>query len=582
MPRTEQKKTFISRDGYNIAYRCFPVGSAVEVSARPFVILFHRESDFSCETASYVEKLDFPDYNILSLDMDDSDIRVDKGQKGSDISRQADYFQQFIEHVKLEYGIRDSDIAIISHSDRAITITTWIVDYAANISSAVFYSPLFLSKKYDGLYFSFKNWLYKNINKYFPKQVDTAVRVSSGQNNNHPLKDEGLFTDSLSRQQRRDLLYTGERIFRSSFSYHVPTQIILSSRKKMGAIRSLLIFYANIGSDDKELFIPPDLYHKDASNVLLRRERDFISGHFQKTHLTPSLFDSHIKGVTKDEYEKLRLPESNVFRRIYWAVNKFALRHVGRLSTGIKLGLTTGFDSGISLDYIYKNEPSGDNLIGKNLDRCYLANIGWHCTRMRKVHVEELILLATERLAEERQKIRILDVAAGHGSYIINTIGKIAHPIEHVLMRDFIESNVHDGNALIQQHKLAQTVTFEQGDAFSSSDMATLPRNRTLTIVSGFYELFSDNSLVLISLEGIANATQDGGYLIYTTKLWNPKLDYMARVLMSHKQGEYWLLRRRTQLEIDQLVNQAGFVKITQRMDPWGMFSVTLARKEAG
>ncbi|MEB7586989.1 class I SAM-dependent methyltransferase family protein [Serratia rubidaea] len=582
MRRTEQKKTFISREGDNIAYRYLPTESAGDISAPPFVILYHRKSDFTCEASSYIERLGLPNYSMLLLDMDDSDIRVDKVREGSDISRQADYFQQFIEHIKLEYGVREKDISIISHGDRAVVIAAWIVDYAANISSAVFYSPMILSKKYNDLYSSCKRRICHFINKRLPGRVNPVTAVSSEQSKNYPLKDGVLVTDSLSRQQRWDLVYTGERILRSSFSYFVPTQVILTDNFLTCDVRSLLRFYANISSDDKAVFIPPDLYHKDINDETLYRERDFIAAHFQKPYRVPSLFDSHVKGVTKDEYEKLRLPESHAFKRVFWAVNKFALRHVGRLSTGIKLGLATGFDSGASLDYIYRNEPSGDNLIGKKIDQYYLANIGWRCTRMRKIHVEALILLAAERLAENGQKIRLLDVAAGHGSYILNTVGKITHPIEHVLMRDFIESNVHDGNILIQQHKLAQKVTFEQGNAFSSADLATLPRDRTLTIVSGFYELFSDNSLVLTSLEGIANATQDGGYLIYTTKLWNPKLEYMARVLISHKPGEHWLLRRRTQGEIDQLVNQAGFVKVTQRMDPWGMFSVTLAQKKAG
>jgi uncharacterized SAM-dependent methyltransferase len=38
-------------------------------------------------------------------------------------------------------------------------------------------------------------------------------------------------------------------------------------------------------------------------------------------------------------------------------------------------------------------------------------------------------------------------------------------------------------------------------------------------------------------------------------------------------------MRRRTQAEIDQLVEAAGFRKIEQLTDEWGIFTVSLAQK---
>jgi hypothetical protein len=48
------------------------------------------------------------------------------------------------------------------------------------------------------------------------------------------------------------------------------------------------------------------------------------------------------------------------------------MRTLGRLSEGIRIGLTTGFDSGSSLDYVYRNQARGALLIGKLIDRGYL------------------------------------------------------------------------------------------------------------------------------------------------------------------------------------------------------------------
>ena len=53
----------------------------------------------------------------------------------------------------------------------------------------------------------------------------------------------------------------------------------------------------------------------------------------------------------------------------------------------------------------------------------------------------------------------------------------------------------------------------------------------------------------------------------------------IARCLTSHRQGEAWVMRRRSQREMDQLVAAAGFDKVRQLIDEDGIFTVTLAQK---
>jgi hypothetical protein len=40
-------------------------------------------------------------------------------------------------------------------------------------------------------------------------------------------------------------------------------------------------------------------------------------------------------------------------------------------------------------------------------------------------------------------------------------------------------------------------------------------------------------------------------------------------------------MRRRTQAEMDELVHLAGFDKVSQQIDPWGLFTVSIARRVA-
>ena len=117
----------------------------------------------------------------------------------------------------------------------------------------------------------------------------------------------------------------------------------------------------------------------------------------------------------------------------------------------------------------------------------------------------------------------------------------------------------------------------------------TLPRLKELAVSllhesnprfhwTGIYELFPDNGPVRTSLRGLGQAVPAGGYLVYTNQPWHPQMEMIARVL-THPDGRPWVMRRRTQAEMDQLVSEAGFEKVSQRIDPYGIFTVSVARR---
>jgi hypothetical protein len=213
------------------------------------------------------------------------------------------------------------------------------------------------------------------------------------------------------------------------------------------------------------------------------------------------------------------------------------------------------------------------------IDKQYLESIGWRGIRQRKLHLEELLRKAMKCLHDENRPVRVLDIAAGHGRYVLEALNDGAQRPESILLRDYSDINVRDGAALIEQKGLQSIARFVKGDAFDRASIAAVQPRPTLGIVSGLYELFPDNDLVCRSLAGMADAIEPGGYLLYTGQPWHPQLELIARALTSHRGGEAWVMRRRTQAEMDQLVEEAGFEKIEQRIDEWGIFTVSLARR---
>jgi hypothetical protein len=144
-------------------------------------------------------------------------------------------------------------------------------------------------------------------------------------------------------------------------------------------------------------------------------------------------------------------------------------------------------------------------------------------------------------------------------------------------LRDYKQENVDATRALANEFGV-DNITVESGDAFDRESIAAITPRATVGIVSGLYELFSSNELVLNSLRGLAGAIEPGGYLIYTNQPWHPQVEFIAHVLRN-REGKPWIMRRRTTAEMDELVRVAGFEKIMMEVDQWGMFTVSIGRR---
>jgi SAM-dependent methyltransferase len=288
--------------------------------------------------------------------------------------------------------------------------------------------------------------------------------------------------------------------------------------------------------------------------------------------------DADREVFTKQEFEPLSQPLPMLsLKRWSFAAQRLVLRTAGRLCDGIRLGWDTGFDSGQSLDYVYENRPRGRLLIGCWGDRVYLNSPGWRGVRQRRQNLQMLLRLAIERIHQSGQPVRIMDIAAGCGRYILETVASLpAGTVESVVLRDNTPANLDAARRLTGELAIPG-VECLQADAFDEQSLASARPPPNVTIVSGLYELFPDNAPVLASLRGIARAMSGGGLLIYTGQPWHPQLEMIARVL-TNRDGRPWIMRRRTQEELDDLVRAAGFEKQAMEIDRAGIFTVSLAR----
>ena len=154
----------------------------------------------------------------------------------------------------------------------------------------------------------------------------------------------------------------------------------------------------------------------------------------------------------------------------------------------------------------------------------YLASVGWRGIRIRKRHVEILIGTAAALLRASGSPVRIMDVAAGHGRYVLDAAAS-AHA-DSILLRDYSDLNVAAGRAMIHDRGLDDKVEFVIGNAFDAESLAAVVPKPTLVVVSGLYELFADNALIRSSLSGIS----PGGGSRRLSDIHEPALASTARV----------------------------------------------------
>ena len=581
--RESQNHIFTTHDGVELLYRHWPATNPT-AGLRQAVVMFHRGHEHGGRMAHLPGELDLPEFDFFAWDARGHGMSPGARGDSPSFATSVRDVQTFIDHISATHGIQQTDMAVLAQSVGAVVVSTWAHDYAPQIRCLVLASPAFKVKLYVPFARPGLKLMRAWRGNFFVNSYVKAKFLSHDPERIRSFENDPLISRPISVNMLLGLYDAAERVVADAQAIQIPTQLLISGADFVVHRKPQEQFFERLGSLRKEKHILPGFFHdtlgeRDRAHALLRARR-FILRSFEEPLNRPTLLDADRLGATCAEAEELAAPlPQNSLADLYWRATRAGLKLGSSLSDGVKLGFATGFDSGSTLDYVYRNTPSGKGALGRLIDQNYLNSIGWRGIRQRKVHAEELLRLAMGKLRESGKTVRIVDIAAGHGRYILESLEGMEHKPDTILLRDYSEINVRDGSALIEQKGLGNIARFVKGDAFDKADLAALDPKPTLAVVSGLYELFGSNQMVGDSLAGLAAAVEEGGYLVYTGQPWHPQLELIARALTSHREGQPWVMRRRSQAEMDQLVAAAGFRKLEQRIDEWGIFSVSLAQR---
>ena len=567
------------------------------------VILLHRGHEHSGRLAELGEQFAKAGYQVFAWDARGNGRSggiKDHAESVTELERDLDGFVQLVIG---QTGIAITDTLIVASSIGAVLAAAWVHDYAPNIRGMILGTPalsirLYMPFAIPSLKVARALGLMSRVSSYVKAQVLTHDKDAQQAYNADPLISNSISTDLLI-----DTHATGQRLLDDAGAITVPTFILCAGKDYVVDKQAERDFYEAINTTNKRWQLYPDSYHAIFHETnkadVFADCIDFAEQVFSTDVKAPDLSAAHLNSASKDKVDRLALKPFHPS----FAITRFAMQKFGHVSDAIATGLEHGFDSGHSLDHVYYNQPSGQNKFGQAVDKFYLSNIGWQGIRIRREHILEL---AREALADiksgnhnqarqnqanhnstESFQPKLLDIASGHGFYAFDLLTEFESL--HAELRDYEMHNIQALHAKAEQLEIANRLITCQKDAFdpasyshlqkaSDNDKSLDDKKFDIAIASGVFELFSDNTLPATALAGIYDSLKSDGYLLYTNQPWHPEQEFISKTLNNHR-GSSWVMRCRSQAEMDQLVENAGFKKVAMRIDRFGIFTVSLAIK---
>lgn len=579
MQRNSTQSDFATFDRMRLVYKTWmPVS---EPSGRVLLFL-HRGHEHSGRVAALVERIAGP--GDLCFAWDARGHGQSPGVRGDapDFMALVRDLDAFVKHLVNAHGVNAENIFIVANSVAAVVTATWLHDFAPRIrgvamAAAAFSIKLYVPLAEQALRLGLKAKPQLKVTSYVRPSMITHSAAEAAAYAADP-----LVTRDISARVLVDLAETARRVVADAHAIDTPILMLVAGKDVVVRTAPQRAFFDALSSTQKEWAQIPEsrhaIFHEHDT-----AQADAACKQFIETCFAQGLPDS-TQYLQHDKVSNSAKLHATVAAGVHHPgfsnrLQRAMLKRIGRFSDGMRIGLTQGFDSGASLDYVYRNKASGRFGLGAMLDRGYLDATGWRGVRVRKTHMQSLLSGLIEAYPRDAV-IKVLDIATGSGRYVLETLAKFQDRDFVVELRDMDANNLAAAERLAASLDLGSRVElrYVQADAFNPRAGKADSDEFDIAIVSGLYELFPDNAPVLLSLKSVAQSVRHGGALVYTGQPWHPQLRQIAETLDSHLGGA-WVMRPRPQNELDALVRLAGFEKQATEVGPQGIFTVSMARR---
>jgi alpha-beta hydrolase superfamily lysophospholipase/SAM-dependent methyltransferase len=457
----ESEHSMTSWDGTTLFYRLWQPPAPADRA----LVLFHRGHEHSGRFDDVVEAL-APE-NCAVFAWDARGHGRSPGERGSAPSfgclvKDA---QAFVSFIAREHKIPVSSMAVLGVSVGAVLAAAWVHDLAPPVRALALVGPAFRVRLYVPAAIPLLRLRQRLRGAGFVQSYVKAALLTRDPDQARRYRTDPLVTRAIAVNVLLGLHDTARRLLADAHTITVPTLVLTAGSDWVVDGSAQRRFFERLGSPRKAFHAYPgfrhDLFHERDRGRPIAAARAFLEEAFEAPPGRPGLPRS---GVQTVEALAAPLPAWSP-RRWKFSALRALLRTVGRLSQGVAVGWQYGFDSGASLDYVYQDTPRGLTPLGRWLDRVYLATPGWRAIRERKRYLEQALRTAIMRVRAEGKPVRIVDVAAGPGRYVLEVLRACPEVRATARLLDRDPVNVEAGRRLAAALSVPR-VTFACGDAF--------------------------------------------------------------------------------------------------------------------
>jgi hypothetical protein len=260
-------------------------------------------------------------------------------------------------------------------------------------------------------------------------------------------------------------------------------------------------------------------------------------------------------------------------KKWYYEVFSFLLRTIGTISDGIRTGYKYGFDSGMIMNYVYQNIPSGRFYIGRILDKAFLNQVT--CRAFRDIKEIQKDLIKGYLKERNGNHTFIVDLASGKAGYIYDALVETSANVK-VLLRDVDSTALKESREIAERLNLLSRVSYELGNALDIESLRRINPKPDLVIEVGLYGIIHDDALIqrhFFELRDILSPEA----ILFNVQTYNPQIELITRVL-KNRSGERCVWHLRPVELLIEWAEKAGFMKPQITVDPYGIYAVVFMR----
>ena len=370
--RTATEHTFRTSDGVELFYRAWPPAS----ESQRAVVLFHRGHEHSARWQDFIDRIGTRRHLVLRLGRPRPRPVARRTRLCRKLRPHGADADEFVRHLSTQFDVPIENMAVVAQSVGAVLAAAWVHDYAPPIRALVIATPALRVKLYVPLaipslrvlrMFKPKSFIHSYVKPKMLTHDFEQARVYAS--------DE-LISPQIAVNILLDLYDTSTRLIRDAGAIQTPT-LLLDVRQRLGrakaaaasAVRQALV--AGEGESELSGLLPLDVLGKgppatDRPHAAIRARvgvRRAAAGAVAAGCRRNRLHAAQVMTAAMPAARRL------VAMAGVSTCSECMLNTVGRLSKGVQLAGRTGFDSGQSLDHVYRNTPEGCHVPGPLIDK---------------------------------------------------------------------------------------------------------------------------------------------------------------------------------------------------------------------